>query len=102
MPQGGNHAWIKCLLCHGFGVSDRVKGPTIRARNYCLDIYIYSSNGLSSIGLTNSNIVNSGCFHWGQVFCTTTVLKTLGVAIVPDATNPQELCTIWVNTYKWH
>jgi hypothetical protein len=101
LPQGGHHAWIKVLLLNGMGVSNMIKGVAVRARNYVLDIYIYSSNGLTSIALQNSSQPNNGCFHHGQVFCSSLIMQPLGVALVPHATDP-DVCYIWVRSYTWH
>jgi hypothetical protein len=105
LPQGGHHAYIKVLLCHGFAVSANGQQNGLRANpsNYTMDIYIYSSDGTSSIALESWGDANPpGCYHYGFAQSTTIFTKGLTVNLCPIRSDPKNLVEVWMLSHKKH
>jgi hypothetical protein len=100
LPQGGNHAWVKAILCNGWAVGSSLYTP-LNPTNFTLDIYIYSSNGYSKIQ-TSGTSATKYCYHYGQVFCTTRNTGAPQVVIRPSNSDPEKACDIYVKSYIWH
>ena len=76
LPQGGRQAWIKVILCGGFNLNNANAinvddfGVMSKPPNYAMDIYIFSSNGSSSIPVVNRSALfptSVSCYHAGFV-----------------------------------
>jgi hypothetical protein len=103
LPQNGYHAWIRCHLCAGYGITanNLFNQTTYYTQNYTLDINIYSSGG--ALGGTRAYHPGSfsgsgmpGCYYNGFAMCMTPLNQPLGVYLVPTGTALGGYVEVWV------